>query len=145
MNYQLEMILDLPREKLVELFDNSDNMKQWQEGFVSMEHLSGVVGEKGAKSRLKYKMGMRDVEMIETIKKRNFPHEFSAIYEAKGVWNEVNNFFYERENGQTKWVTINDFRFSGFMKIIAFFMPGAFKKQSLKYMEDFKTFAEKSS
>ena len=145
MKYQLEIILDLPRAKVIELFDNSDHMKHWQDGFISMEHVSGPIGEEGAKSKLEYKMGMREVEMIETIKKRNLPHEFSATYEAKGVWNEVNNFFYDKENGQTKWITLNDFQFSGFMKIIAFFMPGAFKKQSFKYMKDFKTFAESSS
>lgn len=145
MRYQLEIILNLPREKVISLYDEPNNMKHWQGGFVSMEHVSGVAGEKGAKSRLKYKMGMREVEMIETIKRRNLPHEFSATYEAKGVWNEVNNFFYDKENGQTKWITLNEFRFSGFMKMIAFFMPGAFKKQSFKYMEDFKIFAEKGS
>lgn len=142
MKYQLEIVLDLPREMVIELFDNPDNMKHWQQGFVSMEHMSGKAGEKGAKARLKYKMGMREVEMVETIINRNLPHEFSGTYEAKGVWNEVNNFFYDKENGQTKWITLNDFRFSGFMKIIAFFMSGSFKKQSFKYMEDFKTFAE---
>ena len=26
---------------------------------------------------------------METITVKNFPDEFSAIYEAKGVWNEV--------------------------------------------------------
>ena len=38
-----------------------------------------------------------------------------------------------------------DFQFSGFMKIIALFMPGMFRKQSLKMMQQFKVFAEKSA
>jgi hypothetical protein len=29
------------------------------------------------------------------------------------------------------------------MKLIGFLMPGAFKKQSMKYAQDFKNFAEK--
>ena len=37
-----------------------------------------------------------------------------------------------------------EFQFKGFMKIVAFIMQGAFKKQSLKYMTAFKTFAEKN-
>ena len=36
----------------------------------------------------------------------------------------------------------NEFQFKGFMKLIGFFMPGAFEKQSFKYMKDFKAFAE---
>ena len=43
-----------------------------------------------------------------------------------------------------QYVVINDqeFRFKGFMKIIGLLMPGAFKKQSKKYLEDFKYFVE---
>ena len=80
--------------------------------------------------------------MIETITHKDLPQEFSGTYEAKGVWNEIRNYFYEVSASQTKWVAKNEFRFKGFMKIMAFFMPGAFKKQSYIYMEDFKKFAE---
>ena len=61
-------MINLPREKVIELFDNPDNMKHWQLGLVSFENISGTPGEVGTKSRLKYKMGKRDVEMVETIK-----------------------------------------------------------------------------
>lgn len=142
MKYSHEIVIDLPRERVIELFDNPDNMAKWQEGFVSFEHVSGNPGHPRAKSRLLYKMGKREVEMIETITVRKLPQEFSGTYEAKGVWNEVQNFFHEEGIGKTRWVTENEFQFKGFMKIIAFFMPGAFKKQSYKYMEDFKKFAE---
>ena len=53
------------------------------------------------------------------------------------------NYFRE-ENGKTRWISESEFQFSGFgMKLMGLLMPGAFKKQSLKYMEDFKNFAEK--
>jgi len=40
-------------------------------------------------------------------------------------------------------VSESEFEFAGFgMKLIGFLMPGAFKKQSLKYLTDFKDFAE---
>ena len=112
---------------------------------MSFEPLEGTPGQKGAKSQLKYLMGKRKVDMIETIISRNLPEEFSATYEAKGVWNEVCNYFYETNPNSTKWVTENEFRFSGFMKIIGSLMPGAFKKQSFQYMELFKAFAEKAA
>ncbi len=35
-----------------------------------------------------------------------------------------------------------EFNFTGFMKLVAWLMPGMFKKQSLKYQQDFKRFAE---
>jgi carbon monoxide dehydrogenase subunit G len=142
--YTHSIKIDLPREKVVELFDNPENLKHWQPGFISAEHISGEKGQPGSKTLLKYKMGKRDIEMIETITQRNLPEEFSGTYEAKGVWNEVRNTFEESAEGTTTWNAQNEFRFKGFMKFMALLMPGAFKKQSYKYMKLFKEFAEKS-
>ncbi|RMH63125.1 MAG: SRPBCC family protein [Calditrichaeota bacterium] len=145
MRYTVEIDIDLPRAKVIELFDNPDNMKYWQKGFISLEHISGEPGREGARSRLKYKMGNREIEMIETITKRNLPDEFSGTYETQGVWNLNKNYFLEPSPGSTRWRADIEFKFNGFMKVIAFLIPGSFKKQSLTYMKDFKTFAEMTS
>jgi len=144
MKYSSEIEINLTRKKVIELFDNPDNMPKWQEGFVSFEPISGEPGEEGATAKLKYKMGKREVEMIETITKRNLPEEFNGTYEAKNVYNVVNNVFVD-QGENTTWISDNEFQFSGYMKLIAFFMPGAFKKQSMKSMKDFKIFAEKEA
>lgn len=144
MKYTIDITIDKPRAYVLELFDDPDNMKHWQEGFVSFEHLSGEAGKKGAKSLLKYKMGKREIEMIETITKRDLPNEFSGIYEAKGMWNEMKNYFISVDPATTQWKSEIEFKFSGFMKIIAFLMPWSFKKQSYKYLVAFKKFAEQS-
>ena len=142
MKYTVEIDIELPRSRVIELFDSTENMPKWQEGFISAEHLSGTPGEVGAKMKLKYKMGKREIEMVETITKRNLPDEFAGTYDAKGVHNIVDNTFIEISNSKTKWVAYQEFQMKGMMKIIAFIMPGAFKKQSMKYMKDFKAFAE---
>ena len=80
--------------------------------------------------------------MIETITVRNLPDEFSSTYEAKGVYNIVKNRFVPISENKTKYITDQEFQFHGMMKLIAFFMPGAFKKQSYQYLEQFKAFAE---
>ncbi len=144
MKYSSEIIINLPIERVVALFDNPDNMKKWMEGLVSFEPLSGVPGQVGARSKLRFKMGRRDIDMVETITVRNLPAEFSGTYEAKGVFNLVSNKFTDLGNGRTKYTSEQEFRFSGFMKIIGMLMPGAFKKQSVKYLEDFKRFVEGS-
>ncbi|WP_420576153.1 SRPBCC family protein [Ekhidna sp.] len=142
MKYTLEIVIDKPRDEVVKLFDNSDNMKYWQKGLISFEHLSGEPGKQGAESLLKYEMGKRKIEMIETITFNGFPDEFHSNYQTNGVVNFQRNHF-EEENGQTRWISESEFKFKGFMKLMAFFMgKGAFKKQSYSYMEDFKAFAE---
>lgn len=142
MKYTTEIEIEKPIDKVIKLFDNADNLKKWMEGLQSYEHISGTAGEPGSKSRLYFKMGKREVEMIETITVRNLPDEFSGTYKAKGVFNIVKNKFEKLSDTKTKYITENEFQFSGFMKIIAFLMPGAFKKQSYKYLELFKEFAE---
>lgn len=112
-------------------------------GLQSFEHISGTPGQPGAKSKLKFKMGKREIEMIETITVRNLPAEFSGTYEAQGVFNIVKNKFVSLPDNKTNYISEQEFQFKGFMKLIAFLMPGAFKKQSMQYLTDFKNFAEK--
>ena len=142
MKYTTEIEINQPIDKVIALFDNPDNMSKWMQGLQSFEHLSGKQGEVGAKSRLKFKMGKREIEMIETITVRNLPQEFSGTYEAKGVFNIVKNSFIKLSDSKTKYITENEFQFTGFMKVLGFLMPSAFKKQSYKYLLDFKNFAE---
>lgn len=144
MKYTTEIIIDLPREEVIKKLDNADNMKHWQRGLISYKILSGPAGEEGAQMELNYKMGKREVTMIETILKRDFPKEFNATYTTKGVYNKQTNTFVETSENQTKWISESEFKFDNFsMKVFGFLMPGVFKKQSLKYLTDFKNFAEK--
>ena len=143
MKFTVEITINLSRDRVITLFDSTENLYKWQPGLISFEHESGTAGEVGAKSRLEYKMGKREVKMVETITVRNFPDEFSAIYEAKGVWNEVKNYFHEVDENTTKWVGENEFRCNGFMKLFALLLPGSFKKETMKYLKYFKEFAEK--
>ena len=143
MKYTLEIEINLPVNRVIELFDNADNLGKWMEGLQSFEHLSGTPGQPGAKSRLKFKMGKREMEMIETVTVRNLPDEFSGTYEAKGVFNIVKNRFIALPGNRTRYLTEQEFQLKGFMKIIAFLMPNLFKKQSMKYLTAFKNFAEK--
>jgi carbon monoxide dehydrogenase subunit G len=145
MNYTTEIQIDLPVEKVIELFDNPDNLKYWQPGLQSFEPISGTPGQPGAKARLKFKMGKREIEMIETVTVRNLPTEFSGTYEAKGVFNQVRNRFIPLAANKTRYVTEQEFQFTGMMKIIGLLMPGAFKKQSRQYMQYFKDFAEQAA
>ena len=106
MKYSVEIEINLPYKRVLELFDSTKNLFKWQPGLISFDHISGTAGEVGAKSKLLYKMGSREIEMIETITVKNLPDEFSRTYEANGVWNEVKNYFQEidenKKNGFLK-------------------------------------------
>lgn len=145
MKYKSEITINLPRQRVIEIFDNPDNLSKWQSGLKSFEHFEGELGQPGAKSRLLYDEGGRKIEMVETILARNLPDEFSGTYEAKGVMNWVYNYFYEIGENQTRWVLDTEFKFSGLMVLMGIFMRGAFPKQTMKQMQEFKKFAEGES
>lgn len=142
MKYTIEIEINKPINTVVELFDNADNMTKWMEGLQSFEPLSGTPGQPGAKSRLRFKIGKREFEMIETVSVRNLPDEFSGTYEANGMINIVKNRFVKLSDNKTRYITEHEFRVKGLMNLIAFLLPGTFKKQSLKYVNAFKVFVE---
>lgn len=143
MKYTCETLINLPRTRVVELFDNPDNLKEWMPGLVKFEGVSGTPGQPGAVSRLEFQLGKRRMIMTETVKVRNLPNEFTGSYVMNNVYNEVQNLFEETADGKTKLMTVNYFRFSGVMKLIAWMMGSAFKKTSQDYLDRFKAFAER--
>lgn len=145
MKYTNEIIIDLPRKRVIELFDNEENLYKWQEGLQSFKHKSGKKGEEGAQSKIHYKMGKRNIHMIETITKKNLPDEFHGTYDSGSVFNIQRNFFQEIGEHQTKWVSESEFQFKGIGKLIFPLMKGSFKKQSYKFLEAFKKFAEREA
>ncbi|MBV7268653.1 SRPBCC family protein [Winogradskyella luteola] len=143
MKYTTEIIIEKPLEYVINKMDSTDNMKHWQEGLVSAEHISGTPGEFGAKMKLNYDFGKRKMELIETITKQNFPSEFHATYTTKGMRNIQQNYFESIEENHTRWICKNEFQPTNFvMNAMLFLMPRAFKKQTKTYMKNFKNFVE---
>ncbi len=143
MKYELSIEIDLPLNDVADAFSDPIQLADWQRGFVSIEHIEGELGKEGAKSEIKYIMGKRAVDMVETITKNDLPRYFSAIYEAKGVWNLQENTFSEITETKTRWTSRSEFVMQSFpLKVLAFLMPKMFKKQSYQYMTDFKSWVE---
>lgn len=130
--------------EIVTLFDNPNNYPSWMEGLLSIKVIEGKVGEVGTKSLFRFKMGNKEMEMTETILVKNLPDEYKVGYTANGVSNTVKSTFSELDPERTLYITYNEFEFTGFMKFIAFIMPGSFKKTSQKYLDDFKNFVERN-
>lgn len=143
MKYTTEILIEKPVEDVIKKMDSADNMKHWQEGLVSAEHISGIPGAFGAKMKLSYDFGKRKMELIETITKQDFPKEFHATYNTKGIRNIQENYFESTADGHTKWIAENKFEPTNFMmNAMLFLMPRAFKKQTKLYMTNFKNFVE---
>jgi hypothetical protein len=141
--YQTSIDIHLPRERVIALFDDPANLKRWQPTLRSFEKLDGVPGQKGARSKLTYKEGSREIVLVETITERALPDRFAGTYETDGVWNLVDNRFVEVNDELTRWNAEVEFRFSNpMLKLLGWVLPGMFRKQTEKFMQQFKNFAE---
>ena len=147
MKFSCQVTIDRPLNRVIELFNSVENLKEWQDGFVSFEHLSVEPGEVGAKSKLVYLMGNRKMELIETILVNDLPEEFTGRYLSSATTNTMRNRFTALDEQKTRWeANIEYSELKGFMiKIMGFFFPGMFKKQTQKWLNQFKAFAEREA
>ena len=122
---------------------DADSLKHWMEGLQSMETTEGIAGEKGAKSIVKFDTGKRKMEMIETIVDKQLPNFITMQYNTAQMTNTNTHNFIDLKNGTTQMKIDQDFQMNGFiMKAMGVLMKGLFKKQSKKYSDAFKAFAE---
>lgn len=144
MRYQIEMDIAAPRERVLALFLDPDNLPKWQPSLMRYERVGdGEAGAVGTQSNQLHRMGGRELEMLETITVSRYPDAFAATYEAGDVWNLIENQFVDTGDGRTAWTLTSDFRSTSLMmKLMMFFCPGMFKKQTHQFMTYFKDFVE---
>jgi len=141
--YTVHVDIELPRDKVIELMDDPDNLPKWQNGLKSFEHVDGEPGRVGARSKLTYQEGKRSFELIETITKRDLPDEFNGTYEWGGGKNTLVNRFIALDDNNTRWESTCEYELRSVMlKLMALLMPGMFKRQNQKYLDNFKAFCE---
>jgi hypothetical protein len=152
MKYTISIEIALPRETVIQLLEDPAHRPRWLRGLVSHEPVRGVDGQVGTESRIVFQSGQQTMECTETITRRepanlhDVPPDRVIHFEreivANGMWNAAREHLTESGPESTLWVSDNEYRFNGLMRLAAPLMRGAFIKQSRKHMEDFKAFAE---
>ncbi len=144
MKYTCTIDIHLPINTVADLWEDENNFKKWQDGFKAIEHISGEKGAVGAKSKIYFETGKRKMELLETIISNNLPEEKSARYEHIHMTNTQTTRFQSMGENMTRHTSeVEYLEFNGFIpKVMARFFPGVFKKQSQKWMNQFKEFAE---
>ena len=145
--YSEEIVINANIDTVSALFDNPYNMKEYMEGIESYTVLSGNINEVGTKAEIIVNFteeGKKEykIVMIEEILSNNLPEEKKVKYTSNGVLNIVNNKLIRVSETETKFINEQEFEFKGYMKVIGYFMPSAFKQQSRVYLLNFKKFVE---
>lgn len=140
--------INQPINKVVELFVNKNNQKEWQKELISYESISGNFNEVGAKTKLVYK----SVTIIETILSNGLPDEILGYYEHLAgkrmimVHNTSHRFRKLSENKTLFELEMQDVRFIGFLpKLMSKLMGKMFEKYHQNEVDQFKVFAERSA
>lgn len=141
--YTVSVDIDLPRDRVVELFDSVENLYKWQTGLESFEHVSGEPGQAGSVSKLVFRNGKRRFELTETVTAWNPPDEFNGRYDWKGGSNTLVNRFIELGPERTRWESTCEYQMRALpLKVMAFLMPGMFRRENQKFLDNFKAFCE---
>ena len=143
MRYTLSNTINKPLSVVAEKFADKEGAKEWMEGLHTIEPVSGEQGKKGATCYFHFTHKGKEMKMLETIVEENLPNQIKFSYASNFGYNEVELLFEEISENVTKQTTNTYFDLKGAMKIMGFFMKGLFKKQSMKFMDAFKAFAEK--
>ena len=145
MKFQGSIDINKSRDTVVALFTNPQYLKEYQDGFVKKELVSGEEGQDGAISKIYYKYGSRDMELTETITANQLPDSFDASYHHKHMDNTMKCTFTSLGDNTTRYYYEFEYtRINWFMpKLIAILFPGMYQKQVKKWMKQFKEFVEK--
>ena len=144
MKYTNEIVINKPIELAIGFFDDAEDMYEWVESLVGHEVYSREVEQDNAKRTLSFDRGKNIFKMTETVLECNLPGMFAGKHESSFSNNIVRNQFVSLPDGKTKMISETTVQANKFMvRLMSWIMPGSFKKQSLKYLQSFKEFAER--
>lgn len=154
MKYTVSIEIAVPLERAAQLLADPENMPKWLRGLVLHEPLAGAHGQVGTRSRVVLRMGEQAFECIETVTRRepadlrDIPRGSVVRFEREivgnGMWSAARELLTEAGPHTTRWDSESEYKFSGvMMRMVGLVMPGMFRKQSLRHMQDFKAFAER--
>lgn len=131
--------------KVAELFADPSNLKEYQDGFIRKQPVSGVENEVGSVSKMYYRHGKNEMELTETITKNELPHSFEASYHHIHMDNTMKCNFVALDENRTRYEYEYEYtRINWIMpKLMAILFPSMYRKPAEKWLRQFKEFAEK--
>ncbi len=146
MKFSGALNIEKPQAQVAEFFADPNYLGEYQDGFQKKELVSGEAGQEGTVSKLYYKYGKHDMELIETVTKNDLPRSFEAFYEHKHMDNTMKVSFIPIDENNTRYEYEFEYtRMNWVMpKLMAILFPGVYRKQGEKWMWQFKEFVERS-
>jgi len=112
MKCTVEIIIDLPRQRVVELYCCPDNLQLWWDDLISFEHVGGEHGEIGARYTQCFHANGKKMKSTQTILEIDLPRTLRQAqeFEAPILLSAIITDRFEETDGQrTRWSTIHEF------------------------------------
>jgi len=144
MKYTCTIEVALNREDCVQLWLDESKFGEWQDGFQHKKWIQGNPNETNSKSEIVWAQGKRKMELTETILENRLPEYILGEYVHIHMTN-TQKISFEAISSQSTLIR-SDVEYTAFHsflpKIMAKLFPGMFKKQSQKWLDQFKALAE---
>ena len=144
MKYICSVLVNLERETCIKLWFDEDQLHKWQTGFQYKKWMSGKSNQEGAISEILIIQGKFEIKLKETILENDLPRSLTGQYDHIHMSNTQKVRFESIAEDKTEIITeVEYFAFHKFLpRMLAFLFPGMYRKQSQKWLDQFKTFAE---
>lgn len=145
MKFKGTIDIQKPMDVVAEYFADPKYLKDYQEGFVKKELISGSLGQDGAVSKMYYKNGKHEMELTETIISNSLPDSFEAHYHHKHMDNTMKCTFTKLNENSTRYESDIEYtRINWVMpRLMAILFPGMYKKPAQRWLNNFKELVEK--
>lgn len=145
MKYRSYIDINKPLNEVYDFWINTNNNHLWQDGFIKSTLLEGEENEVGSKTEILFKHKNQDMVLIETVLAVNLPYSKEALYEHKHMSNTQRTLFESISDHKTRYITEVEYvKFNGILpKLMGKLFPSMFKKQSEKWIHQFKEACEK--
>lgn len=144
MRIDSSVIINAPLEKVAAYFADPQYLKDYQEGFLRKELVSGLDGEVGAVSAIYYQYGNDEMEIRETVLSNELPNSFFARYHHKHMDNTMQCNFVALSENQTRYDSVIEYTRINWVvpRLVSILFPNLMRKPPQKWMDNFKKLVE---
>ena len=145
MKYTCSIEVPLSRDECIKLWLDESKFNKWQDGFQYKKWTKGAPNKKNSTADILIIQGNRKIELEELVTDNNLPNYIEGIYRHLHMTN-TQKVSFEILSPQVTLIRseVEYTKFNGFVpKMMAKFFPGMFKKQSQKWLDQFKLLAER--
>ncbi|MEO9966920.1 MAG: SRPBCC family protein [Reichenbachiella sp.] len=139
------IVIAKDRATVVKLFADPKYNKEYQDGFMSKELISGTQGQDGAVSKIFFEHNGREMVLTETITSNQLPDTYEAFFHHEHMDNTMKCNFVSLDENSTRYEYEYEYtRINWVMpRLMAILFPGMYRKPAEKWLNQFKLFVEK--